>query len=285
MDIHFLGTSASPSMPLPFCTCAACQIARQAGGKNLRRRSALLIDDRVLIDLGPDVVSAAFHQGRSLAGLRLCLQTHPHEDHFDPELIISRHPEYGTQIAAPLIVAGSRGTLAGMDALVGRRCGYGSLFDPAVRQALALQIEPLAPFQPRILDGYQVLGYPANHAPGTEALLFSVARAGRAVLYATDTAAWFDTVWDDLRTRGICYDLVILDHTYGPGYETTDHLAAADFARHVEMLNEEQVLQERGRIYATHLSHEGIREHDELAAYARSRGYEVAYDGLTIQLD
>lgn len=271
-------------MPLPFCTCDACRAARRAGGKNLRRRSSVLIDDELLIDLGPDVVSASFDQGRSLANLRLCLQTHPHEDHFDPELIISRHAEYGTRVGAHLIVAGSQRTLAGMDALVGRRCGYGSLFDPAVQQALALRLEPLPPFECRTLGGYQVIGYPANHALEYEALLFSIQREGRALLYGTDTAALLPEVWADLSARGIRYDLVILDHTYGIGYQTTDHLAAADFARHVELLNERQILQEGGRVYATHLSHEGIREHDELAAYARRRGYDIAYDGLAVGL-
>lgn len=99
MKIQFLGTSASPSTPLPFCQCPFCTIARKAGGKNLRRRSSIIINDDLLIDLGPDIMSSSYEYRIDLSVISVCLQTHPHEDHFDPELIISRHPDYGARNA------------------------------------------------------------------------------------------------------------------------------------------------------------------------------------------
>ena len=80
------------------------------------------------------------------------------------------------------------------------------------------------------------------------------------------------------------YDLMILDHTYGIGYASSDHLAANDFIRHVKQIKEKHILKKGGHIYATHLSHEGIREYDELQQYALFHGYHIAYDGLTIEL-
>jgi phosphoribosyl 1,2-cyclic phosphate phosphodiesterase len=284
MKIQFLGTSASPSMPLPFCVCEVCRAARQAGGKNLRRRASLLINDEVLIDLGPDSVSTAFTYDIPLTHIRLCLQTHPHEDHFDPELIISRHAEYGTTLAAPLMLAGSRQTLEALDNLIQKRCAYGSLFSASTQQALGLEIKEITPYARYAIGPYKITGYPANHATEHTALLYSIAYEDHTIFYGTDTAPLFDAVWQDLIAKGIRYDLFILDHTYGSGYPSTDHLAAEDFIRHVDRIHEHRLLKETGRIYATHLSHEGIQEHATLQQFANRYGYHIAYDGLVVNL-
>ena len=81
MNLTFLGTAAAPSMPIPFCTCKVCTEARRIGGKNLRGRSSLVINDDLLADIGPDIATASFQHRISLAGIGLCLQTHPHADH------------------------------------------------------------------------------------------------------------------------------------------------------------------------------------------------------------
>jgi len=58
----------------------------------------------VLVDIGPDIATASFEHGVSLAGISICLLTHAHEDHFDPEFIMSRHEEYGTVVAQELLL-------------------------------------------------------------------------------------------------------------------------------------------------------------------------------------
>ena len=69
---------------------------RRVAGKNLRRRSSIIINDDLLVDIGPDIATASFEHNLSLANISVCLQTHAHEDHLDTEFIISRHTEYGT---------------------------------------------------------------------------------------------------------------------------------------------------------------------------------------------
>jgi phosphoribosyl 1,2-cyclic phosphate phosphodiesterase len=44
----------------------------------------------------------------------------------------------------------------------------------------------------------------------------------------------------------------------------------------------EQLLSERARILATHISHEGNPPYAELSEYAARFGYDIAYDGLVI---
>ena len=53
MDITFLGTAAANAYPEAFCRCVTCERARALGVPSLRKRSALLVNDDLLIDLGP----------------------------------------------------------------------------------------------------------------------------------------------------------------------------------------------------------------------------------------
>lgn len=129
MRIRFLGTGASPSSPLLFCSCDFCKISRAKGGKNNRKRSSVLVNDDLLIDIGPDIYSASAQHGISLDNVKICLQTHSHEDHFDPEWIIARHPEYAATIEHELFIMASNETLMSMDRIIRNRCDYGSIFD------------------------------------------------------------------------------------------------------------------------------------------------------------
>ena len=81
MIVTFLGTAAANAYPEAFCRCDNCERARTLGGPSLRKRSAALINDDLLIDLGPDIMTASFMHGRPLSRVRYCLQTHAHADH------------------------------------------------------------------------------------------------------------------------------------------------------------------------------------------------------------
>lgn len=286
MNVTFLGTAAAPSMPIPFCVCRVCTEARRIGGKNLRRRSSLVINDDLLVDIGPDIATASFERQVSLARIGICLQTHPHADHLDIGFILSRHAEYGTAVAGDLLLAGTDDTLRAIDTLVSKQSAYGSLFGSKTQSALKLKLLSLSPFKAYSIDDYRITGYPANHGDDQGFLLYSIVQGDRAVFYGTDTSVLSEEVWERLQQERIRYDVVILDHTYGIGFESrpADHLASKDVAAHADRFRECGLLKDTGVVYATHLSHEGNLAHDELDAYAMERGYRVAYDGLKLQL-
>ena len=242
------------------------------------------MNGEVLVDLGPDIVTASYAYNISLANIHLCLQTHPHHDHFDPEQIISRHPDYGTQVKETLQLAASKKTLDKLDTLIQRQCQYGSLYDAQVQKSLRLALLEITPFTRYAIGRYDIIGYPANHDREHDALLYSISCHESALFYGTDTSILDSSIWDDLMAKGMQYDLIILDHTYGIGYNSSDHLAAQDVIRHVEMFKAKNLLKNGGQVYASHLSHEGIREHGELERYACRHGYHIAYDGLMIAL-
>lgn len=57
MKLTFLGTAAATAMPLPFCNCNLCKTAKLLKGKDIRRRTSIVINNDILIDLGPDLLS------------------------------------------------------------------------------------------------------------------------------------------------------------------------------------------------------------------------------------
>lgn len=245
-----------------------------------------MINDDLLVDIGPDIATASFEYQISLTSIGICLQTHPHGDHLDIEFILSRHAEYGTTVSGDLLLGGSDETIHAIDALVNQQSAYGSIFDPKTQSVLKLKILSLAPFEAYRIGDYRVTGYPANHGNDQGFLLYSVVQGGRALFYGTDTSVLSEEVWEHLQREHIRYDVVILDHTYGIGFESrpADHLASKDVAAHADRFRACGILKDNGVVYATHLSHEGNLEHDALDEYAMGHGYRVAYDGLRLQL-
>ena len=281
MLITFLGTAAANAFPEAFCKCKNCVQARILGGRSLRKRSAALINDDLLIDLGPDIMSAQVH-GCSLNNVRYCLQTHPHADHLDLSHLLSRSREYGVIGAPVLHFYASRETLDRADETFARDLAGYSLLSLEAEKRLNLKIHRIEPLERIRVGPYSVMAFPANHAPGMGAMLYSIEANTRAVFYGTDTAALLEETWQAFRKHRMQFDVVILDHTYGPEQSGDDHLSAHQVIEHAERMRAEGMLARGARIFATHIAHEGNPPHPELEAFAEQHGYEVAYDGLVL---
>ena len=273
-------------MPSPFCVCEACAGARRARGKNLRRRSSIIVNDDLLVDVGPDVVSASFDHDVCLTGIDVCLMTHAHEDHYDPEFLMSRHENYGTVVAKDMVLAGSIDTLRSIDEDLSRRCRYGSIFDRQAGQALKIDTVILEPYRKQTLEKYSITGYPANHGTVKGALLYAIEQGPHALFYGTDTSILSEHVWEHLISAGTRFDLLVVDHTYGVGIDASppDHLASVDVIKHVDRFRRSGLLKDGAQAYATHISHEGYLEHDVLDRYAAANGYRIAFDGLSLAI-
>ena len=82
MRIQILGTAAAEGWPAIFCACETCRRARAVGGKNLRTRASIQIDDHYKIDFPPDTFCHVLRYGLDLSQLRCLFVTHSHYDHF-----------------------------------------------------------------------------------------------------------------------------------------------------------------------------------------------------------
>jgi phosphoribosyl 1,2-cyclic phosphodiesterase len=284
MIVTFLGTAAANAFPEAFCQCTHCEQARLLGGASLRKRSAVLINDDLLIDLGPDIMAAAQMHRCSLTNVRYCLQTHPHADHLDPSHLLSRSPAYGVVGAPALNFYASAETIQRAAATFERDLADYSLLSPAAEKLLNLAVHPIEPLTPFTFGPYRVIAFPANHAPTMGALIYAVETDRKSIFYGIDTAEFFEQTWQRLLQYDLQFDLVILDHTYGLQESGNDHLSARQFEQHIQRMRQTGLLKPNGRAFATHIAHQGNPAHPELVEYARGHGYEVAYDGLILEV-
>ena len=284
MQLTFFGTAAANGYPEPFCACDHCEQARALGGPSLRKRSAALVNDDLLIDYGPDVVAASNLYGRPLTRVRYCLQTHPHGDHLDASHFHARSPGYEVIGAPRLHFYASPATLQRAAYFFMPSSAPESLLDEAVSEALNVTFHAVAAGDAFEVGPYRVCAVTANHDPEVEPLLFAISDGPRTLFYGTDTGPLPDETWAVLRAQALRFDLVILDHTYGLAPERPQHMSAGDFAATMARMRAEGLAGPGTRFVATHIAHPGNPPHPELEAYARERGYEVAWDGMVITL-
>ncbi|MCI8441518.1 MAG: MBL fold metallo-hydrolase [Provencibacterium sp.] len=282
MKITFLGTAAATGMPLPFCGCETCRQARRLGGKDIRRRACLLINEELLIDLGPDAPAACSRYAIDLSKIRYLLQTHAHSDHFDAGHFITRHPDYAVKEVSPLLLAASPATLRAMNEALRWEDGGADLFSSDFQRLLRFSLQPVSPFETIRLGDYTVTGLDALHDARQQALIYLIERDKKRLLYGTDLCRLSEENFRWLKGRPL--DLLILDQTYGEGHNAGGHLDAGQVIKTLHRLAAQGSLNSRSRCYVTHLSHEGNPVHRQLQRQTKSHGYSAAYDGLTLHI-
>ncbi len=278
MEILFLGTSAATSVPLAFCRCAACRAGRENGGRDLRRRSSVLIDRQLLIDLGPDYMTSSFDCGFDSAGIRYLLQTHSHSDHFDAGHMITRIAEYATEELLPMTVAASRQCLEHMSEKLDREEHGATLMEHSWRRRLRVETVEMEHGRRVKLGKYEIIPVESAHDAADGSLMYIIKSGNAAFFYACDTPAFTRRAWELLENLDFELNAAAIDQCYGPSARGGGHMCADEVADCVKRLGCK-------RVYATHISHEGTPPYEELEKWTLERGYMVAYDGLRINID
>lgn len=284
MKITFLGTSGANAYPEAFCTCNNCELARNLGGNNLRKRSSLLVNDDLLIDIGPDIMSASQSHAISLTNVQYCIQTHPHADHLDVSHFISRSPILGVKNAPCLNFYASEETMNKAAEIFSRDIWNQDFLSLDLQASLNLSTHVLNAYTPMPIGDYIVTPFPANHAPGLGAFLYAVKSNSRQFFYGTDTGVFFEETWQAMRELNIKFDLVILDHTFGLSNSGNFHMNSKEVIEHFARFKQEGLLNPGARTFATHIAHDANPVHAELIKFASHYGYEIARDGLSFEL-
>ena len=84
-------------------------------GKDIRKRSSIIINDEMLIDLGHDSINACNMYGIDTSKIKYLVQTHSHPDHFDGGHFVTRWSEYATKNLNHLDIYCSNGTAIDMN--------------------------------------------------------------------------------------------------------------------------------------------------------------------------
>lgn len=255
MRVRLLGTGASDGWPDPWCRCASCAAAVAQGV--LRGQAGALVDDRLLLDLGPELPRAALRQGVDLAGVQAVLVTHAHDDHAATAPLMWRSWQ---RDEAPLVVAGPPAALG----VLGRRASR------------AVELRPVAAGDALEVAGHRVRVLPAAHGEDGPVLYDVTGPDGGRLLYATDTGVLPDAAVALAADRA--YDLVLLELT-SSGART--HLDLATWPQQVDRLRAAGAVTASTRVLATHLGH-GNPPPDVLDALLASWGAAAARDGQVL---
>jgi hypothetical protein len=116
-------------------------------------------------------------------------------------------------------------------------------------------------------------------------MLFAVEHAGRRIFYGSDTSTLPEGTWSRLAVLGWSFDVVIFDHNYGfvaPAGRT--HLGSEGMLREVGTMRQCGLVSPSTRILGTHLGHHSHGVHSVEAVRAEALGYELAWDGLIVDV-
>lgn len=230
--MRLLGTGASDGWPNPWCRCASCRAAAADGV--VRGQSSALLDDRLMLDLGPEAPRSAVRAGVSLADLDAVLVTHAHPDHHAPPAWMWRGWVDGRR---PLALLAPEAVLA----------QAGEQLDGTVRT------QPVAAGDELDVAGFTVRVLPAEHSCPGEAVLYDVtAPDGARLLWGTDTGPLSPRALD--LARGRDYDVVLLELT--SAHLDNGHLDLTTWPEQVAALRAVGAVGSRARLLAIHLGHD-----------------------------
>ena len=280
MKITMLGTAAI-GYPFAFCNCNNCKLARLHKGKSLRKRASILINDDLIIDLGPDTQTAMNMYGKDMSKIKYLLQTHIHTDHYDEGLLCTRVP-YMANNQIDLLEIYAHPTCLNIMSERINEYEDADLITKEGSKKLNVKSKSLTAGEIINVGSYKVKAIETTHDEKHGSLLYLVSKNNKNIFYATDTPVLTNNALNQL--KNIQLDVIIMDHTFGNTEYSFAHLNEKLFIEQINKLKEINCINENTKIYGTHISHEGNSFHEEIEKRAISNGYHIAYDGLEINV-
>jgi phosphoribosyl 1,2-cyclic phosphate phosphodiesterase len=267
---------------LIFCNCRVCKNARTSRGKDIRKRSSLLVNDDLLIDLGPDITTSAAMYNIDLTKIKYILQTHGHADHFDAGHLVTRLKEYASEDVGNISLFASKETVCTLNMWLKTEEPEADLFDLNWLNRLCMDIKYLRHGNCTKIGDYLITSLESFHDIKDNSLMYIITYNHKNVMYGTDLLEISGKVWEILKSFKL--DLVILDHTYGKGRNAGGHFDSGQVIDTISKMKAERIIDESSLVYATHISHEGNDIHEVMEKAAANNGYHIAYDGLEITI-
>ncbi len=277
MKLKILGSAASEGWPAIFCECEHCAKARELGGKNIRARASYLVNDKMLVDLGPDTYYHDSRYGYFTKDLEAFLITHTHADHFNANEFLNRCWGYMSKVTRPAVLAGSEAVFQVFEEMTKET------LEVAMLEKLLLKVG-----EPAKAAGIEIFPLPAQHQgslEGEQALNYVLSVGDRSILIANDTGWWEEEAWRLIPRFKL--DCAVIDATFGMlnDHRGNHHMTCDYVVEFRDKLRELGALKDECVVVANHFSHNGGGTHDELIGYLSKYDIETGYDGMELIFD
>lgn len=277
MKFQYLGTSASEGVPAVFCECDMCNEARKRGGRDLRTRSCAVIDDTVMLDFGPEAYVQSVRFGVHLSRVKYLLVTHPHVDHFLTNNFNLRGGFWGMDLAEDILTV-----YGGKEVFETMQNFFQTGRERIVPHFAAYRARA---FEPIDTESYRFLPLRARHDPSLDCLFYMIEskRDGKRVLYMHDTENDIEESLDYI--RGLHCDMVSFDCTMGNDFvpKGNRHMGFQNDILVRDKLLQNGCIDSTSRLVCHHICHH-VGLYDDLARVFAREGFELSYDGMTIEL-
>lgn len=267
MNIRLLGTGGADGIPGLFANNDVSNWAREHGGKDVRSRSAALVDGHLKIDLGPDTLSQMQRYGLRGTDWTALLFTHSHEDHVDPgEIQYALYPFVNCDHLEFTIYANTT-----ICELIRARYPDWPMEIVETRSFLTYHHGP-----------YRITPIAATHTQDEDCQNLIIERKGKTLLYATDSGIYREETYEFL--KHIKVDCMIVECT--EGFNTSKyygHLDLKTCVQQVERLRNQGTVRPDTKVITTHHAHTGGARHCDLERVLPSYGMEPGYDGMFVE--
>ena len=278
MRLMFLGTAAAEGVPAVFCNCPTCLRAKANGGKDVRTRSQILIDDDTLFDFPMDTYMHMLRYNLDLSKVKRVLITHSHMDHCYPQEFCMRGGPFAKDMTTPVVEVLGNDKVCEM---------FKSDTAREIRQAVAegIALRRLRPYDEIMSGDMRIIALPASHTVGEDCLVYYVERGGIGALLLNDTGILDKDVYSFLAKKNVNVRVAALDCTYGAmRHGKGRHMGLYDIVDQKAVMAQAGVLQEDTLVIATHLSHNTDLDYDGISAIAKDYNITVAYDGMILEV-
>lgn len=280
MELKFLGTAAYEGIPALFCSCSTCMKSKELGGRNIRKRSSVLIDNKIMIDFTPDILWYVHNYNLDSFNLEHLFITHSHSDHFNFYDLEAKLKGYANEGNPKLNVYANDASVDVVEDMIKM---YDLTLD-SVKNELAFH--RMKPYSKVKADEYEITALPATHHTcykGENTFIFVISKGGLNVLYGNDSAVFKDEVFESL--KGIYLNCIILDCTHGVSPKgSVSHMNFKENLEIIKKLETLNIIDEKTVKISTHYSHNGGAIYDVHAPKFLEEGVIMAYDGMEIKL-
>jgi len=255
-NLLFLGTGA-----------ADWSIEKKNETEYFRRNAAALLNDDLMLDCGKhiwDFAESIDNEGL-YDNVTDILITHDHRDHFNTESVLKLAARQKIRVAC--------------DGEARKQIGEHPNID-YIR---------LCPYKKRKMGQYHVIPLLANHdvviTKNKRAFHYIVKTpSGKTVFYGVDGAWFLRPSWVEMLKHK--YDLMVFDCTAGDkdDWRLFEHNTIPMLRKMIAEIKEKELLNEGGRMIATHMARTLHRSHEDTAVILKEMEMIAAYDGLKVEL-